>query len=96
MITTIHKNLNSYERRNLYLKCESEGSKFEKKTIMEKKWVCRKHKKILTPSDDAWCSDICCLNCPKAKTTGADDWECNFKQVLTKLKVVVVYDYKFR
>jgi len=92
MEATIHKNLNSYQRRNLYLECEAKGLTFERKRVWEEKWICRKHKKILIAVDDAWCSDICCLKCPINDCWCDADGDQDFKLVKTKLKIVIVYE----
>lgn len=88
----IYSDLNSFERRNLYLECEAKHIQFEKKRIRTQKWICRRHRRILTPVEDAWCGDLCCLKCPVGNRDGDDgDNDCNYKFVSTKVKAVLVY-----
>lgn len=77
-----YDNLNSYQRLQLYLKCEENNISFKKKRIKTHRWICIRHKCLLIAVDDPQCGELCCLKCPV-------DNDCeDFKKVLTKVKSI--------
>ncbi len=82
---TTYTNINSYERLQLYNKCEFDKISFCKIKTREDRWICRDHKCLLVPVDNPECSDLCCLKCP---VDGCDNE--NFKKVSTKVTNVIV------
>lgn len=94
MTQQIYDSLTPYKRKQLYENCEKNNLRFDKTKVWAERWVCRKHGCMLVAKEEAWCSDLCCLRCPKRVrccNCGDCDDDCDYREVTTKITRVTVY-----